>query len=292
MTAARGTGLALAVVAALCGVWWMSRATPAAAVVAAAPVTEAGSTTAAPGMPSAQPAKAAAAVARDPAAFGVWMAQHSSLRGTQLDGAWDIDARGQLDPTLALRRRFDQLLTLRGEADVAELGAYIAHEVREQAGNIAAQQVVALWQKYLTLQQHSFTTHADARDRQTWAAALAERQQARRRILGPEVAAAFYADDEAQLQALMQGRTEATPNTGIDRKSLSADALERLRQEEAAWADWERRLAEARRDIAALQAAPELSDLQRRQSIARLLAQRFDASEAMRVRALLQLPVG
>jgi lipase chaperone LimK len=285
----RGAVLALAVVAAVGGVWWMSRATPPAASTAAPRA--AAVSTSAPAALSASLPKAPGAAARDPASFGAWIAQHSSLRGTQLDGAWDIDARGQLHPTLALRRRFDQLLTLRGETDIADLGAYISHAVREQAGNTAAQQVAGMWQKYLTLQQHSFTTHADARDRQTWAAALAERQQARRQILGPEVAAAFYADDEAQLQALMQGRTEASPNTGIDRRSLSADALERLKQEDAAWADWERRLAETRREVAALQAAPELSDLQRRQSIDRLLAQRFDTSEAIRVRALLQLPV-
>ena len=62
--------------------------------------------------------------------------------------------------------------------------------------------------------------------------------------------------------------------------------MTRLQREDAAWADWEHRLAGAR---AELSAAKDLSEAQRREAIDRLLA-RFDASEAVRVKALLHLP--
>jgi lipase chaperone LimK len=75
----------------------------------------------------------------------------------------------------------------------------------------------------------------------------------------------------------------------IDRSTLDAAALARVQQADAAWADWQRRLADAKQRIAALQAAPELSALQRSEAIERLIAQQFDASEAVRARALLHL---
>src|SRR5262249_20051412 len=76
------------------------------------------------------------------APFERWVQARSSLRGADLDGAWDVDARGQLHPTLALRRRFDQLLTLRGETSLDEIERYIETEVRELVGTEGAQHVL------------------------------------------------------------------------------------------------------------------------------------------------------
>ena len=108
----------------------------------------------------------------------------------------------------------------------------------------------------------------------------------RRQILGPELAQAFYADEERQFAALLQGAPAAGATTAIDRSQLGPEALTRLQREDAAWADWEHRLAGAR---AELSAAKDLSEAQRREAIDRLLA-RFDAREAVRVKALLHLP--
>ncbi|HJV63944.1 MAG TPA: lipase secretion chaperone [Albitalea sp.] len=238
-------------------------------------------------------AASAASAARDPVAFGRWLTEHSSLRDTVLDGAWDVDSHGQLHPSIALRRRFDQLLSLVGEAGIDEITAFIRHDVGELAGPAAADRVLDLWQRYLGLQQQSFRAQVDLHDRRTWAAALAERQQARRQWLGPEVAAAFFADDEAQLQALMQGSpvVGAVPiGSAIDRNALSPQARQRLQKQEAAWADWERRLADARREWASLQSRTELSEMQRAQAMEQAIAGRFDATELVRVRALLHLP--
>lgn len=238
------------------------------------------------------PARAASAV-RDSVAFGRWLEQHSSLRDVVLDGAWEVDADGRLNATVALRRRFDQLLSLVGEASVDDITAYIAHDVQALAGPVAAQRVLDVWHAYRALQRHAWRSEVDMRQRSTWAPALAERQRVRQQVLGTQVAAAFFAEDEAQLQALLVqgGPMPAGPEftTAIDRSRLSPEAAGRLQQEEAAWADWERRLADARREHAALQARAELSAPQRDEAMQRYVAQRFDGAEALRVKALLGL---
>jgi len=267
---------------------WMPRPQPEAAAPAATLSAPAAQRAAAPAPRSTVPTHP-----RDAANFARWMSEESSLRGIELDGSWDVDGQGRLEPTLALRRRFDQLLTLAGEATLDEIGAFIERDVLELVGAEGAAAVLDAWRRYVELQRHAFRTPVQGFDRQALAAALAERQQVRRRILGPALAQAFYAEDEAQLQALLQSPAAPATEphaTQIDRSRLDAAALARLQAEEAAWADWQRRFEAARREIESLQAAPELSPPQRDEAIARLIGQRFDAREAVRVRALLQLP--
>lgn len=231
-----------------------------------------------------------ASAPRSPEDFEHWLEEKSSLRGISLDGAWDIDSEGRLKPTLALRRRFDQLLSLVGEATLDEITAYVERDVTTLAGPAAAQQVLDVWRRYVELQKHAFNLQVDMRDRSTWAPAQAERQDVRRRLLGDEVARAFYAEDDAMLQAVL-----ATPPAtavsfqSIDKASLPPEAAQRLRQEEAAWADWERRLGDAKREQAALQAHEEMSQVQRDEALSRYIQQRFKADELVRVRALLQV---
>ncbi|RQP21419.1 lipase secretion chaperone [Piscinibacter terrae] len=231
----------------------------------------------------------AASAPRGPEVFERWLENESSLRGITLDGAWDVDSEGRLKPTLALRRRFDQLLSLAGEATVDEIAAYIGHDVNQLAGSSAAAQVQGLWQRYVELQQYRFTVQPDMRDRGTWANALAERQQVRRRLLGEVAAKAFFADEEAMLQTTIAAAPGAAGFQSIDKSTLSPQAAQRLSQEEAAWADWERRLADARREQASLSARVELSPQQRDEALLRYVGQRFNASEMVRVKALLQL---
>ena len=221
------------------------------------------------------------------------MSEDSSRRGADLDGAWDLDRDGRLVPTIALRRRFDQLLSLAGEASLEEMRAFVAHDVRELAGADASLQVLAVWDRYVELQRVSFQQVADMRDKNTWGAALAERQRVRQRLLGLEVAKAFFGEDEARLQGLLRASAPAPDAQElVDKQALSPAAAERLRQEEQAWADWERRLANARREHAALEARAELSAPQRAEWMERHIAQHFAPAEAVRVRALLQLPLG
>ena len=252
----------------------------------------------------------AAAEAAASAPLAAWRREQSSLRGTELDGDWALDAQGRLQPSLALRRRFDHLLLLRdGEASTATLTHVIQEEVQAAAGPAAAAQVLHIWQRYLGLLDTRFATRVDLVRPETWGPALAERQRARRDQLGLAWAQAFYADEEAELQALInqqagtqaRGNTPlaaATPASGVTvlgpqgpaRAALSAEQRERLDALDAEQARWAERLGQARREIDALRNAAHLSVPQRREAVDAWLAQHFDAREQLRIRGLLELP--
>lgn len=213
------------------------------------------------------------------------------MRGAQLDGHWGrLDAQGQLVPEPALRRRFDHLLTLQGEARIEQMQAFVTGDVHAQHGPAQAQQVLALWSRYLELLRYRFATPVAVSDRQSWLAALAERQPVRQRILGLGWAEAFYADEERALREAAAASAPAAAAlvspAGLDPSTLDAAARERLAAEKATWADWESRLALAMQEWQRLTRAPELSDLQRHDAFERWLTAHFSASEARRVRLL------
>ena len=241
----------------------------------------------------------------------VW--ESGSLRGSDLDGDWGhwvVDGAGnkQLRPSLSLRRRFDYLLTALGEVTPQDLRQWMEQEVGVELGSGAAQQVLAVWDGYVTLQQTSFKTQVNPNDAASWQSSLAERASVRRQILGEDWAKAFYADEEHAFVAFTEQRAggAAAPvdakmallrpvSSAVDSEQLlaqrvqqlGAEGAERLRLEEAQWADWERRLAAARVRLREMAAAPELSALQRGQAQAAYLAENFSGSELVRVRALL-----
>lgn len=228
-----------------------------------------------------------------------------SLRESELDGDWGRWVDGQLQPSRSLRQRFDYLLTSLGEADPAQLRHWIEQDVTAHKSAAAARQVLAVWDRYIALQQHRFRHAPNVSDPTTWAAALAERSQVRQQLLGRDWAQAFYADEEAtfaqHIEQRKQGRIEIDPsallvanaNTNADQlhtqrvQQLGADAAERLRTEDQAWADWERRLSAAQQTLNTLAAAPHLSAPQRQQAQEDHLAQHFSGSELQRARALL-----
>lgn len=237
--------------------------------------------------------------------------EQGSLRGTEPDGDWGRWVGGQLQPSRSLRQRFDYLLTLLGEASPGEMRHWIEQEVGAQLNAAAARQVLALWDRYLALQQQPFRQQADPADPASWQAALAERVNARQHHLGRDWAQAFYANEEQAFAQFTQEQAArrngaavadgasvlvAAPNASPQQaeqlharrvQQLGADAAERLRAEDAAWADWERRLAAARAQVQSIAAAPELSAPQRQQAQSAYLTQTFSGSELMRARALL-----
>ncbi|MBX3623305.1 MAG: hypothetical protein KF891_25325 [Rhizobacter sp.] len=238
---------------------------------------------------------------------------HGSLRDTDADGDWGRWAGGQLQPSFSLRQRFDYLLTTLGEATPADLRQWVDEEVTAQKGAAAARQVLAVWDRYIALQQHAFRLQANPADPASWQPALAERVSVRQQILGRDWAQAFYAEEEKALLAHAEamsspaGRDDKTPPEGDVMALLTApadaalaeqvqarrvqqlgpEAAERLRAEDAAWADWERRLQAARLRLQAIVVAPELSAPQRRQAQDDALAQAFSGQELVRARALL-----
>jgi lipase chaperone LimK len=232
----------------------------------------------------------APAVSEETATLAQWVQTRSVLRGTALDGGWGLDANGTLQPSLALRRRFDHVQQLQGQLNLAQITAYLTDLARQDLTPAQAAAVLQVWAHYLQLQQHPYQVVVRLDDPDSLAAALAERQQARRQGLGPDWAQAFYGEEEAALTEQILRPTSPAPAAGlIDRRALSPQAQQRLAAEEAGQAAFERKLAQAREAVGGLQQAPELSEVQRQQAVQNWLDAHFDAAEQRRVRALLSL---
>jgi len=263
------------------GVWLADTEQPAA--VAAALVA-----------PAAPLPAATAPVAEVPAssAASAPVPRPASLRDTEADGGWRADARGRLIVERAVRRRFDYWLSTLGELRPGDIEAQVMATARRELPPPAAAQLRMLWTHYLDLQRHAWQRAAQPADPATWRAALEERQSVRRLLLGREAAEAFYADEEqalwAEILAWESGRA-AQQSAEASQVPEHPQAAQRVADVQAQWVLWERRLDEARGEVARLQAARELSEPQREQAVRAWLMQRFSASEQLRVRALLGL---
>lgn len=227
-----------------------------------------------------------------------------SLANTEADGDWSIGPTGQPQPSIALRRRFDYFLLLQGEVDLRVVAAQIRKQVLAAHGAEAAEQIMALWDRYLRLQQHGWATEVNLQHRETWAPALAERSAVRRQLLGAVWAEAFYADEENTLRHMIAQANSGLPTTSSTTSprtsaaqsvalqpspALLPDAAERTATHEAQWQQWEQRLEAARSRVAQLQSAPELSNSQRQDAIRTYINQHFSDGELMRAKALLRI---
>jgi lipase chaperone LimK len=217
----------------------------------------------------------------------------TSLAGTQPDGQWAADAHGQLRKDVALRQRFDYFLTLLGEQPLDQLRAGVQQQARADLPPSAVVQLMQLWDRYVQLQQYAFKTTVDLRQPSGWGAALLERQSVRRELLGADVAYAFYAHEERELQSML-ARVSSGAGGSVSREPPSvsvaplADAPQREAQLQQEWKEWEQRLDTARVQIQRVQAAPELSAAQRQSALQQLLVSQFpDSSERLRAASLL-----
>jgi lipase chaperone LimK len=218
--------------------------------------------------------------------------QANSLSNTQADGDWGIGANGQAQPSRALRRRFDYLLLQQGEVAMDSLANHIRQQVHKAHGALAAQQITALWDSYLRLQQHAWTTQVNLQRPDTWANALAERSAVRRQLLGPAWADAFHGDEENELRQMIAQSNSGLPvlsATPANAPVALPDAAQRTAEHEAQWQQWEQRLDAARNRVQQLRSAPELSGPQRHEAISSYLDQQFNGAELLRVKALLKI---
>jgi lipase chaperone LimK len=215
----------------------------------------------------------------------------ASLQDTEADGGWRADARGNLVVERAVRRRLDYWLSAVGEWRPDEIGARVLAAARRDLPPPAAAQLQTLWAHYVDLQRHAWQRAVQPADPASWRAALEERQSVRRQLLGRDWAEAFYADEEQALWAeiLAWESGKAKPVAEAPAVPEHPQAAQRVADVQTQWAQWERRLDEARGEVARLRAARELSEPQRDQAVEAWLAQRFTGSEQLRVRALLGL---
>ncbi len=236
-----------------------------------------------------------------------WLHHHSSLRGSSLDGDWgEIGPQG-LAPSLALRLRFDQLMTTLGELSATELRALVSSLAERDLGSDASQ-VMAVWDRYVALVNTPLSSRLDLNDPQQWLMLLREQQAQRHQMLGPDWAAAFFSEEEADLIATVQRLMEyrASPQTaetphwqaapvGVSAETwqqqreqvLGAETAARLAALDQEESLWNQRLQMARRTWADLESRAELSQLQRDQAMRTWIDEHFEPQERVRAKALL-----
>lgn len=235
---------------------------------------------------------------------------HPSFRGTTPNGEWCVRQETRLQPCEGLRWRFEYYLLGGGLLPNDEIAVIVADEARKAHGDKLAGQIMAIWQRYIALRDHGWRHPFKQDELDTWMPVLAERHAARRQLLGPDWADAFFKEDEAAFKALHARLAAGTapprdmgdpvpePGHGMNaaqaqaiRRSLyGEEAAERLAQVDQDWAAWESKLAAAREEQARLAHAAELSDTQRQQAMLNHIAQHFGPDEQLRARTLLKLP--
>jgi lipase chaperone LimK len=132
-----------------------------------------------------------------------------SLRGSDVDGHFDVDARGQLVPSAGAIQRFDYFLSTTGEEDDAHIRARVHASAREQLDPVQAEAALALYDRYCDyrrlLQQILSESSAARGDLQ---AALAIIEQTQRDVFGAEDAASLFAADNQRLEAIAHRAVE------------------------------------------------------------------------------------
>jgi lipase chaperone LimK len=150
----------------------------------------------------------------------------SSLRGTEVDGAVSFDANGHvlLDP--ALRRLFDYHLSLIGERDPAQIRQLLKDHLLGRHGPARAESVLTYFDRYADylqrLAEAKIGESIDPKERLVKVSAL------RRRMLGDEMASAFFAEEEALAALTLMRMAIAADNTlTAEQKSQRLVGLDR-----------------------------------------------------------------
>ncbi len=231
-----------------------------------------------------------------------------SLAGTEPAGEW-CASDGKLKPCVGLRSRFEYYILGLGEVTIQDLRVLVKDEATRALGADLADQIMAVWDKYWQLRNHTYRNTFVQNDRSTWMPVFEEQRTVRRQILGMAWAEAFFTDDEnhfreyhAQLESGQPPPPdpgEAVPQLapGKDPAAVRAERVARYGEAAAArldkadeeWADWQRRLAAARTEWDRLRAAGHLSETQRRQEMDSYIKANFKSDEFLRVEALLRL---
>ncbi len=233
-------------------------------------------------------ATAPSAPSADPALAGV--AAWPSLSGVAMPAGPEADAAGNLRLTRALRTYFDYFLSARHDAGgIDALDALVHDDIRRQVPQPAAGQAWQLWRRYVACLAEIQPEAArkplagadgmlDAQQVQQLRALLTQRHAARQRWL-PEVAQAWFGDEQAYDEAML-ARLEIAAQPGLD----DAQRRQRLAEVDAALPEPVRAAREASarpraisQTIADLQAAGRTT-----QDIGAALAQAYGAEVAQR----------
>jgi len=163
-----------------------------------------------------------------------------SLEGTEPDGAIRADDAGHLVVDLELRRLFDHFLIATGEEPLATIRARIVTALRARLPATAAAEAIAILDRYLAYRDAARLLAPPADP----TAGLDQVHDLRVRILSPEVAKAFFADEEAATYA------------ALSRRAVLADATLSAAERDRRLAEIDARLPAAVREARAAATAP------------------------------------
>ncbi len=153
-------------------------------------------------MHAAEPAAAPGPTAAPTARIEPPAALPGSLEGTDPDGALRVDDAGHLVIDLELRRLFDHFLSATGEEPLATIRARIVAALHARLPATAEAEAIAILDRYLAYRDaaRQLSPPADPR------AGLGQLHDLRARMFAPEVARAFFADEEAATYAALDRR--------------------------------------------------------------------------------------
>lgn len=259
---------------------------------------------------------ASASAPRDAASLRHMLQTTGSLRDTEADGEWPVDAQGKLVPSLLVRRRFEYFIAASGEVTPQEVAALIEDDARRSLQPPAVAEAMGLLQRYMEARGEASRYKPDTRDAQSMRAALAGVHAARERILGPAWAHAFYGEEEAYFETQIErvelassgaaGAAQAAEQRAGDSalltpagkdpaalreartKAYGAEAAARMESVDAQWAKWNARIDQGRKEVARIRGAANLSQAQKQAQIQAWLEANFsDPSERLRAQGLL-----
>lgn len=165
---------------------------------------------------------------------GPTLTPNGSLEGTEVDGALKLDGNGRIVLDVDLRRLFDYLLARSGEMSEEQLRHWSEQELAKRYP-AHADALVAIFRRYLLLRERM----ANVSKTDSLALDLAQLSALRREVLGAEMAAAFFADDEALAQfALARQQLQTSVMTPEQRRANELALLDTLPEHlRAGWED-------------------------------------------------------
>lgn len=159
----------------------------------------------------------------------------ASLADTAIDGGLTFDSQGRLQPTLELRRLFDQVLSTVGELDLDGIRRLLAERLATLTDGEGREQALAAFERYLR-----YLAAVDDASARLDALPLRERLEAlselRSQLLGPEMAKAFFGEEEhyqrytLDRQALAEDTTLGEAERAARERDLTDALPESLRQ--------------------------------------------------------------
>jgi lipase chaperone LimK len=136
----------------------------------------------------------------------------SSLKGTEIDGAYPLDSDGNLVMALAIKKRFDYFLSTIGEYSLDEILRFIEQDMENNLTEPALSQARHLLKQYLDFkkglmvleQQMDVAQDYEIQDLAQFRMKLDQLKEVRREYLPPDAVNAFFEFDEVYDEFMLQ----------------------------------------------------------------------------------------